>query len=288
MLFDEIVSREPIIKGWSGDEKYRVRTNGGAVYLLRVSPHDKKEGRKALFEMLKEVSLLGITMCEPIEIGMCDEGVYMLHSWVDGKDAEEVILEFTEADQYKLGIDAGESLKKIHSIPAPAKQEDWHTRFNRKTDYKIKKYRECGIRFKGDEHVINFLEKNRDIFKGRPQSFQHGDYHIGNMMIEGDKLVIIDFDRFDFGDPWEEFNRIVFCAQLAPNFARGMVDGYFSCEPPVEFWKCLAYYIGSNTLSSIYWAMDFGQKDLDIMLAQSQDVLSWYRQFTRVVPTWYK
>jgi aminoglycoside phosphotransferase (APT) family kinase protein len=23
------------------------------------------------------------------------------------------------------------------------------------------------------------------------------------------KIVIIDFDRYDFGDPWEEFNRIV-------------------------------------------------------------------------------
>ena len=29
----------------------------------------------------------------------------------------------------------------------------------------------------------------------RPQVFQHGDYHIGNMMIENGKLIIIDFDK---------------------------------------------------------------------------------------------
>ena len=51
------------------------------------------------------------------------------------------------------------------------------------------------------------------MLANRPQSFQHGDYHIGNMMIENNKIVIIDFDRYDFGDPWEEFNRIVWCAQ---------------------------------------------------------------------------
>jgi len=31
------------------------------------------------------------------------------------------------------------------------------------------------------------------------------------MVIAADNgLFIIDFNRFDFGDPWEEFNRIVF------------------------------------------------------------------------------
>jgi len=28
-----------------------------------------------------------------------------------------------------------------------------------------------------------------------------------------DELIIIDFDRYDFGAPWEEFNRIVWSAK---------------------------------------------------------------------------
>ena len=42
------------------------------------------------------------------------------------------------------------------------------------------------------------------MLSGRPRTYQHGDYHIGNMMIGNDKrLYIIDFNRNDFGDPWD-------------------------------------------------------------------------------------
>ncbi len=287
MLFNKIILKEPITKGWSCDKKYCVTTSDGARYLLRITPHAKSESRKALFEILKKVSAHDIPMCKPIEFGTCDDGVYTLHTWVEGKDAEDVIPLLPEAEQYVLGLKAGEILKRIHSLPAPETQEDWYTRFTRKTDLKIKKYRECGVRFDGDDEVMKYLANNRDVLKNRPQSFQHGDYHIGNMMIENGKLIIIDFDRSDFGDPWEEFNRIVWCAQSAPYFATGMVDGYFDKTSPMEFWKSLAFYISSNTLSSIYWAMDFGQSDLDVMMKQSQDVLSWYDNFKRVIPTWY-
>ena len=288
LLYQDIVARSPITKGWSCDKKYRVTTANGAKYLLRVSPREKRGNRKALFDMLQKVSALGIPLCEPVEFGACDEGVYTLYTWIDGQDAEEAIPRMPEAEQYALGLNAGQILKRLHSIPAPEAQEDWYTRFNRKTDFKMQRYRECDIRFGGDDAVIDYLKTHRDVFKGRPQSFQHGDYHIGNMMLENGKLVIIDFDRFDFGDPWEEFNRIVWCAQVAPRFASGMVDGYFDHKPSLAFWRCLAFYIGSNTLSSIYWASDFGQSDLEVMLRQSQDVLSWYDRFRTVVPSWYE
>ena len=61
---------------------------------------------------------------------------------------------------------------------------------------------------------------------------------------------------------WEEFNRIVWCAQAAPAFASGMVDGYFDGDVPMEFWKLLALYICSNTLSSLPWAIPFGEGEV--------------------------
>lgn len=287
MLIHEIINKEPINKGWSCDKKYRVTTSNGTKYLLRITPPDKSANRRELFELLKQVAVLGIPMCKPVEFGIYGEDVYTLHTWIDGRNAEDVIPFLPEATQYAFGLKSGEILKKIHSIPAPATQEAWHARFNRKTDNKIQKYLECGIRFAGDDKVLGYLKNNRGLFKNRAQTFQHGDYHIGNMMMEHGEIVIIDFDRFDYGDPWEEFNRIVWCAQSAPYFAAGMIDGYFDKKPPMEFWKCLAFYIGSNTLSSIYWAMDFGQSQIDVMIKQSQDVLSWYEDFHTTLPGWY-
>jgi SAM-dependent methyltransferase len=176
---------------------------------------------------------------------------------------------------------------KMHSIPAPETQEEWEPRFNRKTNSKIQKYNECGFRFNGDKYVLEYIERNRRLLKNRPQCFQHGDYHVGNMMIENGELKIIDFDRYDFGDPWEEFNRIVWSAATSPYFATGQLRGYFDGEPPIEFFKLLAFYIASNTLSSIYWAVPFGQSDLDMMMKQAQDVLEWFDNMKNPMPTWY-
>jgi len=278
---------EPIIKGWSEDKKYCVTKADGIKYLLRISPIERFELRKSLFSMLQQVADLDILMCKPIEFGTCSDGVYSLQSWIDGEDAESVIPLLTETEQYALGVQSGEMLRKMHSIPAPSTQEDWETRFNRKTNIKIKKYRECGLRFEGDEKVIEYIDNNRDLLNNRPQCFQHGDYHIGNLMIENKNIVIIDFDRYDFGDPWEEFNRIVWSATISPHFATGQLNGYFGGRPPIEFFKLLAFYIASNTLSSIYWAIPFGQKEIDTMMKQSQDVLTWFNNMKNPVPTWY-
>lgn len=288
MIEFDFVSMTPIIKGWSRDKKYKVTKNDGVDYLLRISPIELYEKRKELFTILKKVEELNIPMCKPVEFGTCKEGVYALHSWINGKDATEVIPFLTETEQYNLGIKSGEILHKIHSILAPENQEDWYTQFNRKTNKKIQKYKECPLKFDGDELVIEYIENNRELLRNRPQCFQHGDYHIGNMMMEKGVLTIIDFDRFDFGDPWEEFNRIVWCAQESPCFAAGQIDGYFNSKPPIEFFKLLAFYIASNTLSSVYWAIPFGKDEIDTMIKQSQDVLSWYDNMENPIPTWYR
>ncbi len=277
----------PITKGWSGDKKYCVIGQDDTKCLLRISKIERFEMRKLLFKMLQEVSKLDIPMCKAIEFGICDEGVFTLHTWIDGEDAEDIVPMLAKKEQYILGIKSGEILRKIHSIPAPDKQEDWYTRFNRKTDMKVQKYIECGLHFDGDHKVIDYIENNRELLRNRPQCFQHGDYHIGNMMIKNKELIIIDFDRFDFGDPWEEFNRIVWCAQAAPYFATGMVNGYFGGQPPLDFWKLLAFYISSNTLSSIPWAVPFGEGELNIMIKQASDVIEWYDGMQNLVPNWY-
>ena len=284
---ERFVTAEPITKGWSEDKKYCVTDKTGAKYLLRITPASRYEVRKSLFAMLEQVAALELPMCMPIEFGTCADGVYSIQSWIDGEDLETVLPLLSETEQYVLGLKSGEIARKMHSIPAPETQEEWATRFRRKTDNKIQKYHECGIRFDGDEYVIEYIEKNRHLLENRPQCFQHGDYHIGNMMMERGELKIIDFDRYDFGDPWEEFNRIVWSAAASPHFATGQLRGYFCGEPPLEFFKLLAFYIASNTLSSIYWAVPFGQSDLDTMMKQSQDVLRWYDNMRNPVPTWY-
>ena len=283
------VTKEPINKGWSSDKKYCVTDENGTRYLLRVSDIAQHDTKQSEFNMMKQVASFGVPMCQPIEFGTCEDGVYSIQSWIDGEDAEQVMSGYSDTEQYVYGLEAGRILRKIHSIPAPATQEDWEIRFNRKMDYKIKKYGECPIKYENGQAFIDYINENRHLLKNRPQVYQHGDYHIGNMMIDrGGQLHVIDFNRNDYGDPWEEFNRIVWCAQKAPLFASGMVNGYFDDNVPMEFWRLLALYISSNTLSSVYWAIPFGQDEVNTMLNQAKEVLSWYDNMRNPVPTWYK
>jgi aminoglycoside phosphotransferase (APT) family kinase protein len=288
MIYPTIQSRTPIHKGWSGDEKFCVTTSLGVKYLLRVSAMERMARRKLEFERMHRVAQLGIPMCTPVEFGQCAEGVYTLHSWVDGRDAEEIIPALSGQAQYAYGLDAGKILAKIHSIPAPADALPWEPRFNAKIDRKMAMYKECPLKYDGGEVFMCYLSENRHLLAHRPQSYQHGDYHIGNMMITTEGvLTVIDFDKDDYGDPWEEFNRIVWSAQAAPDFARGMVDGYFGGDVPMEFWELLALYIGSNVLGSLPWAIPFGEKEVSVMRSQAVQVLQWYDNMKNVVPTWY-
>ena len=289
MIYEQIKTRELVDKGWSGDKKYCVTTESGDKYLLRITTPEKTEHFRLCYLRMEEAAKLGVPMCLPIEFGECPEGTYAIHSWIDGEDAENVISALSAERQYAYGLDAGRILKQLHSLPAPSDAPSWAGRFNAKIDRKIAMYRDCPLKYENGERFLEFIARKRHLLSDRPQTYQHGDYHIGNMMIDRNGvLTIVDFDRDDFGDPWEEFNRIVWCAQSAPAFATGMVDGYFGGEVPMEFWELLALYISSNTLSSLPWAIPFGEQEITTMRNQAKEILEWYDGLRTVIPTWYQ
>ena len=150
-------------------------------------------------------------------------------------------------------------------------------------------YESCALKYQGGEAFLDYIARSRHLLAGRPQTYQHGDYHIGNMMVDSSgALTILDFEKDDWGDPWEEFNRIVWNAQSAPDFASGMVDGYFGGDIPGEFWALLALYICTNTLGSLPWAIPFGEDEVATMRRQAGEVLAWYDGMRTTVPAWYQ
>ncbi|WP_127576712.1 aminoglycoside phosphotransferase family protein [Paenibacillus barengoltzii] len=281
---------DPITKGWSSDQKYYIETVTNERWLLRIADISQYDHKKHEFEMMRRLAESGIPMSRPVDFGVCNNGqsVYSLSTWCDGEDAQAVLPKLTDTRQYHLGVTAGQILRQIHSIPAPVDQEPWESSFNRKVDRKIKQYHDCGVKMVGDEQIIAYIEANRHYLSERPQCFQHGDYHVGNMIISPEgELWIIDFNRWDYGDPWEEFNRIVWSAKVSPHFATGQIHGYFHGNPPDEFFTLLALYIGTNALSSIPWAIPFGEVEVAVMQQQARDVLTWFDGMRNPVPAWY-
>ena len=280
----EFTRLEEVRAGWSGDRKYHAWDDGDQEFFLRLSQPEKWEKAQSAFALQEKAFQLGLPVSEPIELAKEDGQVRFVERWLSGQMAEDALPALPQEEQYRLGWEAGEILRALHTIPAPAEAEDWESRFNRKMERKIQLYRECPFQYENGEAFIRYMEENRGLLRGRPQCMQHGDYHTGNMMLCGGKLFVIDFDRPDAGDPWEEFNRIVWSAQLSPAFARGTVDGYFDGAPPLAFWKLLALYIANNTLGSLPWAVPFGEEQMDIMREQAAQVLDWYDGMENPVP----
>lgn len=284
----DFVKLEPVEYGWSGDKKYRAWDVEGRCWFLRICPLERERKLKQAFTFQRQAAEIGLPVSRPLELFKQEHQLLWVEEWLSGDMAGQVLPSLSQKQQYLLGLQGGTVAKGLHTIPCSPPQTPWEKRFGDKIDRKLQLYHNCPLRYEHGELFVRCLLENRDLLKGRPQCPQHGDFHVGNMIIREGQLYVIDFDRPDFGDPWEEFNRIVWCAQLSPAFACGMVDGYFDGKPPLEFWKLLALYISNNTLGSLPWAIPFGEKEIATMRRQASEVLEWYDFMREIVPSWYK
>jgi hypothetical protein len=75
-------------------------------------------------------------------------------------------------------------------------------------------------------------------------------------MVENEKLKVIDFERQNYGDPWKDFNRILWSGWKSLDFCIGQLHGYFGEDPEEYFFELLAYYIANYILELRHWAID--------------------------------
>ena len=163
-------SVDKVSKGWSSDSKYFIKTKEGKMLLLRISDMEQYETKKKEYEIVEKYSKLGFLMSQPIDFGICNNGknVYMLLTWIEGKDLEEVLSDLTEEQQYQLGRQAGKILKKIHSIDVDINDIPKDTKKSKKLQ-QLSRYEESHVRIDGDEIAIKYVKENIDlIWKEKP------------------------------------------------------------------------------------------------------------------------
>lgn len=283
---------DEIAYGWSGEKKYHIRREGGPDLLLRVADGAAHAKMRVIHEAMQPVNGLHIRASQALYCVLSADGAHSwaLLSYIDGASLESSLPALAPEEQYRLGWESGETLRKIHSLPASASRPGWAEFFNAKIDRKRARWHESGLQADGAQLAFDFIDRSRPLLDGRPQSLQHGDYHCGNMVLTPDGHVgVIDFNRLDWGDPWEEFNRIIWDVRASHAFARGRVDGYFAGRtPPEEFWRLLALYVTNDQVSALPWAVAFGEEEIQIARANFAAVLSWYDGFSTVVPSWYR
>lgn len=283
-------SVEPVSKGWSGDKKYFVRTESGEKLLLRLADIGQYDIKNKEYEIIKKYSETGIKMSLPIEFGVCNErkNVYMLLTWIEGRDLEEVLPELSENEQYMLGREAGSILRKIHSIPTDEADIPADTKKAKKL-LQLTRYEESQVRLFGDKDVIEYVRNNIDLIWRKKPVYMHGDFHPGNLIYMNDGSIgVIDFNRWEVGDPYEEFYKLQsFGIENSISYCIGQIDAYFNNEVPEDFWSTLAVYVAHASLFSIKWAEKFGKKDVEGMVKRCKAAFEDYDNFKLHIPKWY-
>ena len=280
--------KDLISKGYSEEIKYKVKADKN--YFLKISPLSFAKKKDLELRYISDLEKV-IKFPDLIEIKFENDSILSLYEWIDGVDFREHVTYLTDKELYQYGIQAGAFLQKIHSISIEEESINWHEFYLQKSMRKIDSFRKANIKFPEIETFIDYIHTHQYLLQDRPISLCHGDFHVGNMMIdlETKELVIIDFGSLEIGDPMEEFNRMIWNAQLSEEFATGLINGYFNGKNiPDEFWKLMAYYMACDVVGSIPWAVNYGNNQLTTMLERAQLVLDWFDDFERVIPKFYK
>lgn len=279
-----------ISKGWSSDEKYLIITKSGQKQLLRLASIHQYEKKKKEYEIINKYLKTGIHMSRPIAFGICNhnQNVYMILSWVEGQDLVEALPSLSIEKQYHLGRMAGEILRKIHSISVDEIDLPFETKKNKKL-LQLSKYENSNLRLEDDKSAVKFVYDNIDkIWKEKPV-YQHGDFHPGNLIyMEDGSIGVIDFNRWEVGDPYEEFCKLEsFVREISIPYCIGQIESYFNDAIPDDFWSILAVYVAHTSMFSIKWAEQFGQYEIDGMVKRCKEAFANYDYFKLQIPKWY-
>ncbi|MEE6449947.1 aminoglycoside phosphotransferase family protein [Gottfriedia acidiceleris] len=234
---------------------------------------------------------IGSLVPKPIHFIELPEEALTIHAVesIVGIDGEEYLQIISKEQQYQLGIQAGNELLKIHSLANPEQHQSWKdvrlTKYNRYIDLLM----ESSISFPELDFILNFVEENKHLLSNRPITFLHDHFHPSNLLFKDEQLKsVIDFDRFEWGDPYHDFHKIaLFTKEISIPFAIGQIAGYFSNNLPDDFWTLYALYAAMIIPSDIIWSYKTTPHLVDSMWKRVRTILDDHRNFNQVEPSWY-
>lgn len=296
------VDVQKIKEGYSDERKYMLIAPGNNNYLLRIT-EPASEGiiqrKKAEFDIIRNLKPYSDKIPDAPYFGISKDNslCFMILSFIEGVNAEQSLPKYCDDVQYRIGVAAGNELRKMHSMKAPAWYPGWYETKKRKHAYYLRGLRECHLKCEDIDldGIITYVESRMDLMKNVASSFQHDDFHPGNLIIRNGELCgVIDFNRYDWGDPIHDFYKIaLFSRTISVPFSVGQIDGYTGGNIPHDFWKKYALYAAMSIPSDIVWSYRYAVRTGDTdQIEQSQKrvhvIVSDHDGFEQEIPLWYE
>ncbi|MET0261341.1 MAG: aminoglycoside phosphotransferase family protein [Rariglobus sp.] len=279
----------PLTEGWSDDQKLRVEGAAGSL-LMRLSPAETLARKRDEFAQVDRLNQRSVAFPHAVECGLSPDGAKacVLYTWLTGAEALSVLPGLSDEAQFALGLQAGRLLKEVHSMPQE-RIVNAYDYVSAKVAQRRRQISELGLEFDGYAAMVGFLERHLPLLRGAPTVFRHGDFHLGNMLVtDAGELRVIDFNRSDFGDPMEDFNRLfTFSRKSSPAFARGQIMGYLGEEPGAEFFAHALCYVMVDCAFGLLWARRFGQREIDVHFSLVKQVMDDFDQLRTLRPRWF-
>jgi len=298
--FTEVI---PLLKGYSLDQKYLLLSRCGKKYLARITTSDDTSvitSRREQFNLLLKLRNYSLFVPEPYQFQITDHNrtCLMILDYIEGDDGEEAICRLSSEEQYKIGYQAGEELRKLHQLPAPAGTAPWHQAKKLKYErycaaFADETFKTLNIDFDIDA-VQQYVYGQLHLMEGIEQTFQHDDYHPANLIIQNGHLNgIIDFNRSDWGDPVHDFYKVaMFTRHISIPFARGQVDGYCCGSVTSDFWSRYSLYCAMSIIPDLVWSGRYsrqtGSDELEHSINRVQAIIRDHLGFSRIIPKWYR
>jgi aminoglycoside phosphotransferase (APT) family kinase protein len=291
-----------IPKGFSFERKYLLSCGDKKRYLLRIallSDPGVLLHKQAEFEVVRRLRNYSPLIPNAYVFGTSDDEslCFMLLDFVEGTDGETALDGLTEQDQYRLGVQAGRELRRLHAMPAPADLPDWSGAVRAKYARKVAAFDALGLRLPGVDRarLSRYIRENISCIHGAGRTFLHGDYHPANLIVRGGRLNgIIDFNRYDWGDPVHDFLKTAFFTRaISVPFAVGQIDGYHEGPVPSQFWKKYTVYCALTIIPDLLWAHDYALKcgspdEIGRSETRIRRVYADHEGFTTDIPGWYR
>lgn len=292
---------EEIEEGYSGEQKYVLGLPGDEKRLLRIIEPASDAvilRKKAEFNVLRDLRDYSDMIPDAHYFGVSEENdlCFMIVRFIEGTNAEQSLPNYSDEVQYAIGVAAGEELKKMHALKAPAWYPGWYETKKRKNEYYLRALEECTTKLRGVDlnAVVEFVESRMDLMKNVESSFQHDDYHPANIIVnKGTFSGVIDFNRYDWGDPVHDFYKIAhFSRNISVPFSVGQFDGYNRGNVSHEFWKKYSLYAAMSIVPDIVWSYRHSirtgtAEQIERSQKTIQTILSDHESFELDVPLWY-
>nr|WP_301291509.1 aminoglycoside phosphotransferase family protein [Paenibacillus xylanexedens] len=264
---------------------------GQGHVLVRVYDIAEEWMKQREYQYLQSMQQLGVLCPATLGTGRLDEKHgYMIFSYIEGEDASERLPQLNEQQQWAVGLEAGAQLQLIHQLPMEEQIESWYIRKSTKHQRYVERYRQCPIVMKEDHVILTFIADHLGWMKNRPDGFQHDDFHPSNLVVKQDKLAgVIDFNRYDQGDPIHEFLKLgLFASEISIPYSIGQIQGYFDGNEPDElFWRLYSLYTAMALVSSVVWIQQVKPEETLEMMAKIERVREDHDDFRSFIPRWY-